>query len=105
MLIYSVCYYYGKNKLGNLDNHLQQFKKITDDKIFIIDVMIDSKDIEYHNKVQIELSNYIDLTNSCGNLKLGFKNTKDTNEFCKIDFPNRCFNDAIQGYLDLNKIL
>jgi hypothetical protein len=64
MLIYSICYYYSTNKYSNIDNHLKEFNKINDEKIFILNVMIDSHDLTYHNKVQIELSNYIDLSNS-----------------------------------------
>jgi len=63
MLIYSVCYYYGKNKLNNINNHLKELNKIDEEKIFILNVMIDNHDLTYHNKVKTELSNYIDLHN------------------------------------------
>jgi hypothetical protein len=60
MLLYSVCYYYGKNKKKNLIHHLNFFNKIKEkDDIFILTVMIDSKEIEIHNKVKEELSDLI----------------------------------------------
>ena len=63
MLLYSVCYYYGKNKKKNLIHHLDFFNKIKEkDDIFILTVMIDSKDMEIHNKVKYELSNLIEMS-------------------------------------------
>lgn len=62
MLLYSVCYYYGKNKKQNILDHLIEFNKIKEkDDIFILTVMIDSKDKENHNKVKTELSQFIEL--------------------------------------------
>jgi hypothetical protein len=60
MLLYSVCYYYGKNKLSNLINHLNVFSKIENtDKEFILVSMVDSHDTNYFNDVEQELSNFI----------------------------------------------
>lgn len=60
MLLYSVCYYYGKNKTSNLTNHLNSFLKIdTDEKQFILVNMVDSHDINYINDVENNLSNFI----------------------------------------------
>ncbi len=42
MLVYSICYYYGKNKTKNILNHIKVFEKINDtQKIFVIANMID----------------------------------------------------------------
>jgi len=60
MIIYSICYYYGKNKTSNLINHLNVFNKIeNDNKEFILVNMVDSHDHSYFNKIEEELSNYI----------------------------------------------
>ena len=68
MLLYSVCYYYGKNKKNNLIHHLDFFNKIKEkDDIFILTVMIDSKDMEIHNKVKYELSNLIEMSRLLSN--------------------------------------
>ena len=45
MLLYSVCYYYGKDKQSNIMNHIQTFSKIRyEDKEFILVVMVDTHD-------------------------------------------------------------
>jgi hypothetical protein len=64
MLIYSVCYYYGKNKKSNIVDHLKSFLEINENnKEFVLNVMIDSYDI--HQKVINELSKIIlDFNNS-----------------------------------------
>jgi hypothetical protein len=60
MLLYSVCYYYGKNNLSNLINHLNCFLKVDiKDKQFIIVCMIDSHDINYFKEIEQTLSDYI----------------------------------------------
>ena len=60
MLLYSICYYYGKNKTSNVIRHLNAFLKInSDEKQFILVNMVDSHDIDYFNKIEDELSNII----------------------------------------------
>lgn len=73
-LIYSICYYYGKNNILNLLRHLDIFSKINQENdIFILNVMIDSHCENFHNDIKFTLSkiikdnnnniNYIILTN------------------------------------------
>jgi len=58
MLIYSICYYYGKNKVSNLLNHLHSFKALEEnDKKFIIVVMMD--DINLQNEIYDEFNSMI----------------------------------------------
>ena len=60
MIIYSICYYYGKNKHSNLINHLNAFNKIEEsDKEFVLVNMVDSHETEYFKKVEEELSAFI----------------------------------------------
>ena len=60
MLLYSICYYYGKNKKSNLHNHITSFSSVChQDKTFVLCVMVDSHDVEIHEQIKIELSNYI----------------------------------------------
>lgn len=65
MFIYSICYYYGKDKRSNLDNHLQQFLALDllQDKKFIMVVMID--DISMELEVKHEFSTLI--SDKCDN--------------------------------------
>jgi len=60
-LIYSICYYYGKNKFKNILNHINSYKNIDCEKKFIVFITIDSFDKEYHNKVKNEIINKIKL--------------------------------------------
>lgn len=54
-LIYSVTYYYGKNKKNNLVEHIKSFSNICEsDKVFSVQVMVDSEDEEYFKKVKEE---------------------------------------------------
>lgn len=55
MLIYSICYYYGKNKKENIKTHLKVFNKIKDDKKFFVVVMIDN--VNEQDKILLNLSN------------------------------------------------
>lgn len=59
MFIYSICYYYGKNKKSNLYNHIQQFNNLTDveDKRFIMVIMVD--DLNQSDQIKEEFSNII----------------------------------------------
>ena len=60
MLLYSICYYYGKNNNSNLINHLNSFLKInSDEKEFVLVNMVDSHDTDYFNKIEDKLSNII----------------------------------------------
>lgn len=62
MLLYSICYYYGKNKQSNIINHLNAFLKIDCDekeKEFILVNMVDSRDPQYINEAEHELSEFI----------------------------------------------
>jgi hypothetical protein len=64
MLLYSICYYYGKNNKNNIINHLAIFSKINVvEKEFIITAMIDSHDTTYFNHVENELGNFIQMHN------------------------------------------
>lgn len=60
MLVYSICYYYGKNKLSNIVNHINQYQLINDNKIFIIVVMLD--DMTFAEIVENEISLFIKNT-------------------------------------------
>ena len=58
MLFYSICYYHGKNKLSNLNNHLKQFKNLeVDNKHFTMVVLID--DINEKSNVEEYFNNVI----------------------------------------------
>jgi hypothetical protein len=57
MLLYSICYYYGKNKQSNIINHLNIFLKIKEEKEFILVAMVD--DISCMKDVEQELSSFI----------------------------------------------
>lgn len=71
MLLYSICYYYGKNKTSNIVNHLNAFLKInSNEKQFIIVNMVDSHDIDYFNKLENELSTFIINHNNNINFKI-----------------------------------
>ena len=71
MLLYSICYYNGKNKTSNIVNHLNVFLKInSDEKQFIIVNMVDSHDIDYFNKLENELSAFIINHNNNINFKI-----------------------------------
>jgi hypothetical protein len=59
MLVYSVCYYYGKNKFSNIINHVNTFLNINDKKIFIVQIMVDSHDQENNYNINIDISNKI----------------------------------------------
>jgi len=60
MLLYSICYYYGKNKQSNLINHINAFLKIEHvDKEFVVINMVDSHDSQYINEVESILSEFI----------------------------------------------
>ena len=52
MLLYSICYYYGKNKISNLINHFNSFLKInTKEKQFVFISMIIERCLSFSNKV------------------------------------------------------
>ena len=71
MLLYSICYYYGKNKMSNLINHLNSFLKInTKEKQFVLVNMVDSRYINYINDVENNLSNFIKNYNNDINFKI-----------------------------------
>ena len=71
MLLYSICYYYGKNNNSNLINHLNSFLKInSDEKEFVLVNMVDSHDIDYFNKLENELSAFIINHNNNINFKI-----------------------------------
>jgi hypothetical protein len=71
MLLYSICYYYGKNKLSNIVNHLNVFSKIENtDKEFVLVCMVDSHDTNYFNEVEKSLSDFIIQHNNSVNFKI-----------------------------------
>jgi len=58
MLIYGICYYYGKNKKSNIINHINSFKNTpTNDKKFVI--VVTTNNISKKNNIQKELSKLI----------------------------------------------
>ena len=60
MLIYSICYYYGKNKKENINTHIDCFLQINkENDLFLVCIMIDSHDIEVHNKIRYEILEYV----------------------------------------------
>jgi hypothetical protein len=73
MLLYSICYYYGKNKQSNIINHLTAFLKIDcdeKDKEFVLINMVDSRDPQYINEAERELSEFIMNFNSTISFKI-----------------------------------
>ena len=71
MLVYSICYYYGKNKTANIINHIKSFKLIRKDvDIFILTVMIDSHNKKDHDNIIDDLTNIINKENSDLNFKI-----------------------------------
>ena len=66
MLLYSICYYYGKNKTSNIKNHIDSFAKVrNDDDLFILNVMIDSQEQTIHDETKLKLSTYIKSNSDC----------------------------------------
>ena len=60
MLYYTIQYYYGKNKKDNILKHIQIYNEITTiNKMFIIFVSIDSRDINYHNMVKDNIYEFV----------------------------------------------
>ena len=60
MLLYSICYYYGKNNKKNIVNHIKEFIKVKNvGDLFVLTVMIDSHDQTIHQNVKNELSEII----------------------------------------------
>ena len=60
MLLYSICYYYGKNKTDNIIHHLDAFNKVRkNDDLFILNTMIDSQEQTIHEETKKELSSLI----------------------------------------------
>ena len=60
MLLYSICYYYGKNKTSNIIYHLDAFAKVRKDgDLFILNVMIDSHEQTLHDETKQILSSII----------------------------------------------
>ena len=68
MFIYSICYYYGKNKKSNLYNHIQQFNNLTDinDKRFVMVVMIDN--LSQDKQIKEEFAN--NISQNCSNFDI-----------------------------------
>ena len=59
-LIYSVCYYYGKNKKSNLVEHIKSFNNIKElDKTFSLQIMVDSRDKKYFKKIEEEFISFL----------------------------------------------
>ena len=69
-LVYSICYYYGNNKISNILNHLDAFNRIKINKQFILVNMVDSDDINYINNVENNLSDIIKNYNNDINFKI-----------------------------------
>lgn len=66
LLLYSICYYYGKNKTSNIKNHLASFDKIRNrDDLFILNVMIDSHNQSIHNEIKQILTSVIKSHLNC----------------------------------------
>lgn len=61
MLVYSICYYYGKNKKSNISNHLNQFTKehLSSEKEFVVVAMVDSKNEEVFKNIEGEINSFI----------------------------------------------
>ena len=60
ILLYSVCYYWGKNKVSNIKEHINSFNKIRKpNDLFILNVMIDSEEKTIHEEIKEILSNEI----------------------------------------------
>ena len=63
MIVYSVCYYYGKNDISNILKHVRSFMEVKmDSDIFILEVMVDSNDPEALQSAQSELLNILSNT-------------------------------------------
>lgn len=60
-LLYSLCYYYGKNKLSNINRHLECFKRLPQtNKTFIVTLMINSKNNDERIQISNEIGQYIE---------------------------------------------
>ena len=88
ILIYSVCYYYGKNKTSNIVNHLKAFLQIQNEKKFVVTLMMDDVDAE------ISLSKTIDKYTKdyeiipCFNWGGTILGLWSTYQYCKENYPN-----------------
>ena len=59
-LLYSVCYYYSKDKKENILKHLTQFRKIMHgNDVFVLSVMVDSDEGDVHSRVKNEISDFV----------------------------------------------
>uniref|UniRef100_A0A6C0E3R9 Uncharacterized protein n=1 Tax=viral metagenome TaxID=1070528 RepID=A0A6C0E3R9_9ZZZZ len=71
MLLYSICYYHGKNKKSNLKKHVACFLDVEQkEKQFLVCVMVDSFDIERQKQVETELSEFIETISVDINYKI-----------------------------------
>ena len=60
MILYSICYYYGKNNKNNIFNHLNTYSKIENNlKKFVIVFMFDFEHLPHLDEIKKELSEII----------------------------------------------
>jgi hypothetical protein len=121
MLIYGICYYYGKNKKQNIINHIKCFNNVKkDNDIFCLTIMVDNNNTDLHNKIEIEFIELLEANcvlthkilidfNSCGTV-LGLYNTfnyfKNNNKNDYIAFFEEDFYSINNNWLydSINKL-
>lgn len=64
ILVYSICYYYGKNKKSNITNHINAFNDLqAKNKIFFLCVMSDDVSEIKCNKIRKDLEPLLENVN------------------------------------------
>ena len=58
-LIYGVCYYYERNIKKNILDHINIYNEISSEKIFVITLMIDSKDKKIRDRYKEDMENFL----------------------------------------------
>ena len=88
ILVYSICYYYGKNKRSNIENHLKAFLQIKNKKKFVVTLMMDDVGGEIHLSKMIEkyTKEYEIIPSfNWGGTILGLWQSY---QYCKTNYPN-----------------
>ena len=58
-LIYGVCYYYERNIKKNILDHINIYNEISSEKIFVITLMIDSKDKKIQDRYKEDMEYFL----------------------------------------------
>lgn len=114
MLIYGICYYYGKNKKQNIIQHINCFNNIKkDNDTFCLNIMVDSLDTNLYKRIENDFDEVLKSNNifnykilidfNSGGTVLGLYNTfnyfKNNNENDYIAFFEEDFYSFNNNWL------